>query len=340
MGFALKRTHRLKPVVYGIKLAQLLITAEEIQLFDRLSSGPAPAQRLASDLHLEEVYLRRVLNALVASSILLLSDDSTYSISGDWSTLIPGGQFSQNGYLRYAHVVKQCWGDLTSALRDEDVRKRNASLITGGNDVATRAFIDAMDANARSGARQIASEWDFSNHRILDVGGGSGIYLIEVTSVSEHVRGVVFDLPSVTSIAEERIAQAGLNENIVAISGDYNDTLPEGVFDDIVLFAVVHQQGPNKNKKLLRRIYEQLENGGRLFVTSFFTNEHGTAPPFAAYFAVEMTVMIPGGQVYTNAEMESMLKDAGFVEVKKIENILSPATLYIAKKPETVRTQE
>ena len=49
-------------------------------------------------------------------------------------------------------------------------------------------------------------------------------------------------------------------------------------------------------------------------------------------FAIEMLVNSKDGKVYTHSEITNLLKESNFTDVKRIEEIPSPADLYIARK--------
>lgn len=126
------------------------------------------------------------------------------------------------------------------------------------------------------------------------------------------------------------------NENVS--KNNFDDLTQEGAesfptekYDDVFLFAVVHQEHEKNLKKLIDNIYNILNPNGRLFLTSFFLNENKISPKFAVQFAVEMIASSNDGKVYTFNEIESIIKTK-FSDFEKIEDIPGPATLYVAMK--------
>ena len=71
---------------------------------------------------------------------------------------------------------------------------------------------------------------------LLDLGGGSGAYTIEMLRRYPHLQAIVFDFPAVCRIADEMMHQEGLSDRVRTVAGDYeHDTLPAG--PDVVLWS-------------------------------------------------------------------------------------------------------
>ncbi|MDH3316088.1 MAG: methyltransferase [Gammaproteobacteria bacterium] len=312
----------VRKAINSYQFPQLLITAQETGILEKLSQQPSSASELAEAVGGLEEPIRRLANALVAHSVLNL-EDNRYTIADDWSILRSNSPASMIGYIQHMSLLKDRWAQLGKALRDEDFSRESVALIDGSNRQTTETFIAAMDEVAKPIATKLASDWEFDNHRIMDIGGGSGIYSIVVASTNKNVTG----------IAQKNIKAAGLNQSLATASGDYNEGLPDEGFDDAFLFAMVHRQDEAQNRSLLQRTFKALNRGGRLFLIGFFTNEHGTGPVFSAHFAVEMTVMVPGGRVYSHTEIEKLIEHAGFTAMERIDTIPGPATLYTAIRP-------
>ena len=139
-------------------------------------------------------------------------------------------------------------------------------------------------------AEYIASQYIFENHNILDIGAGAGTYLITVAKKYESVRGKMIDLPQISKIQNSNIEKENLMNRLVSISCDYNNDFLQEKYDDVFLFAVVHQEPIENVRKLLDNIYNALKPNGRLFLTSFFLNDDKISPEFSVQFAIEMRV--------------------------------------------------
>jgi SAM-dependent methyltransferase len=317
--------------VNGYKLSQVIMTAEELGIFRSIGQGNTELHEIAADLGVPSDELSLLLNVL-ASSRLLQKNGLQYTVAEDFSTLNPNHPASQNGYIRYAKEVRDRWLELSTAVRNNQVAEKNFREITGVDEDATEAFMAAMHANAQSQAVYISQNYNFDDHHILDVGAGTGIYSIKV--VEDHVgsSATLFELPEVVPVTMKYVEASSVSERLDVMPGDYHRQLPEGVFDDIFLFAVIHQEAKEKALALLQKLYSNLKPGGRLFLTSFFLDDDRIGPPFSVMFAVEMLVMVPNGKAYTHKKVKELLEQAAFSNVDRVDAIPGPATLYVATR--------
>lgn len=154
---------------------------------------------------------------------------------------------------------------------------------------------------------------------LLDCGGGDAVNAIALAKANPGLRVTVFEIPASGTIAEKKIAQAGLGEQVSVVTGDmFKDPLPTGC--DVVMFA--HQLviwTPEENTGLLRRAYDALPEGGRLVIFNSMSNDEGDGPVVAAldsvYFA---SLPAEGGMIYSWAQHEECLRAAGFRSAERI----------------------
>lgn len=154
-----------------------------------------------------------------------------------------------------------------------------------------------------------------------------------VVSIKDRLEDAkMIDLPEIVKIQNKKIEKEQLQERIISEECNYNISFPIEKYDDVFLFAVVHQEPKENLNKLLDNIYNVLKPNGRLFLTSFFLNEDRISPEFSVQFAVEMLMNSNNGKVYTHREIENLMKENNFKEIERIDKIPSPATLYLARK--------
>ncbi|MCJ7809749.1 MAG: methyltransferase domain-containing protein, partial [Desulfobulbaceae bacterium] len=196
-----------------------------------------------------------------------------------------------------------------------------------------KAFIGAMHVAATGLSEKIADAYDVSRFkRLLDVGGGSGAYTISFLKKYPHLRAVIFDLEGVILIAEEKIREQGLADRVNIVAGNfYKDQLPGGC-DLALLSAIIHQNSPEQNVALFRKIHRVLNPGGVLLIRDHIMDAARTDPPAGALFALNMLVNTSAGDTYTFSEVKENLETAGFMEVKLIRSGKKMDCLVEAKK--------
>jgi spermidine synthase len=156
--------------------------------------------------------------------------------------------------------------------------------------------------------------------KLLDIGGGSGAYAQAFLEASPGLTATIFDLPLVINMARRRLASTGLLDRIQLVAGDfYKDKLPTG-HDLALLSAIIHQNSPEQNVELYRKIFSALQPEGRLVIRDHVMSSDHTQPTSGALFAVNMLVGTAGGRTYSFEEIKSALESAGFIKVNLIQH--------------------
>jgi SAM-dependent methyltransferase len=296
--------------------SRVILTAAELDLFTRLDREPAAAADLASAGTLDERALTRVLDVLVTFG-LLEKEEGRYRLT-------PGGAFLSSNHpetvlpmvLHYAHVWNN-WHHLTGTVR-RGVNTRRHSIFEGEQE-RIQAFIGGMHVLGRALSQEIAGAYDAGRFRcLLDIGGGSGSYTIALLGKNPGLRAVLFDQASVVPLAEERLTAEGVRDRVEIVPGDfYQDELPKGC-DLALLSAIIHQNSPDENLDLYRKIHRALAPAGVLLIRDHIMDPGRTRPPAGAMFALNMLVGTDGGDTYTFEEVREGLEEAGFQEVRLV----------------------
>ena len=317
-----------KHMVNSYKLTYLIITSNEIGIFNLLNEKSKTLLQISKELEIQENRIEPILNALTFNKIIS-KDENGYYLDEYKDVLLKNSEYNQCGYINFAQTIMKKYEHLENAVTDKEFATNNFKQLTEKN---AESFMKGMEANAIPQAKFITENYNFENHNILDIGAGTGTYLITVAKTYETVTGKMIDLPEMVKIQNKKIEKENLQERIISEECDYNVSFPTGKYDDVFLFAVAHQEPIENLEKLLNNIYNVLKPNGRLFLTSFFLNEDKISLEFSVQFAIEMIMNSNNGKVYTHCEIENLIKESDFKEVKRIDKIPSPATLYIANK--------
>ncbi|MCR9146516.1 MAG: acetylserotonin O-methyltransferase [Rhodobacteraceae bacterium] len=150
---------------------------------------------------------------------------------------------------------------------------------------------------------------------VMDVGGGSGVFLSEVLRRNTRARAVLFDLPQVMPSAETRVRDLGLAERVTLQGGSFReDALPRGA-DVISLIRVLYDHDDETVTALLRAVYEALPPGGRLIVSEPMAGGARSERAGDLYFAF-YTMAMGTGRARSPERIAQMCQDAGFQEMR------------------------
>lgn len=175
-----------------------------------------------------------------------------------------------------------------------------------------RQFTAAMDCRGVLLGPVMAKALDLSRFsKLLDIGGGSGIYACSLVANHPNLSATVFDQASVEKIAGKRVAELGFADRVTVVGGDMlNEPLPGG--HDLHLYSnVLHDWDLPEVRRLLAASFAALEPGGMLLIHDAFINAAKDGPlPVAEYSA--MLMHSTQGKCYSVGEYEELLTEAGF----------------------------
>ena len=314
----------LNQMIRGYMPSRCILTALELDLFTAVGDG-ANAEQAARKVGANARAVAMLLNALVALRLLSKSGD-TYTNTPESSRFFAGGsKDNQRDGLLHTADIWQRWSTLTEAvLRGERVPRDRARAPE-----QTKNFIAGMQRNAKDRAPQVVKALGTSGvQRVLDLGGGSGIYSIAIAQASPEVKCEILDLPEVVPLTIDYVNQAGVQTQVAVRPGNMLlDDFGSG-YDIVMLNAICHMFSEEQNREIFRRARRALAPGGRLVVQDFILNSEKTGPLHAVLFALNMLVGTEAGASYSEPEYIGWMKDAGFTDVRRI-NLTGPSDLIV-----------
>jgi SAM-dependent methyltransferase len=295
--------------------SRVLLTGYELGVFTALGRGPRTAAQAARAVKADPRSLDRLLDALVCLG-LVRKRGRLFSNAPLASRHLVAGRPGYLGGLGHTVSLWRTWSTLTEAVRAGRSVLQEPNFRRGRDFFVP--FIAAMHERAVPQARAVMRSLPLSGvSRVLDVGGGSGAYAMAFARAQPGLRATVFDLPQVAPLTRDYIRKAGLSDRVDVRAGDYEkDPLPGG-YDLVFLSAIIHSCSPEGTRRLLRKCARSLNPGGRIAIQEFVVDESRTAPAFSVFFALNMLVGTPGGDAYTESEIGSWLKAAGFRAIKR-----------------------
>jgi len=177
----------------------------------------------------------------------------------------------------------------------------------------TKRWVRITTSLTRYEAQVCMTYHDFGPYqRILDIGGNSGEFVLQICKKYPRIFATVFDLPLVCDIGREHVGSEPEAEKITFIKGTaLGDVLPDG-FDLITFKSMLHDWPEKEAKELILRASQSLAPGGTLLIFERGPFEFGetTLPysiiPFLLFFRSFRPPLI----------YEDQLKELGFHDIK------------------------
>src|SRR5579862_1339205 len=315
----------LEQTIRGFMPSRCILTALEFDIFTAIRGG-ASAEQIAVTINASSRGVSMLLNALVSLRLLTKTGDRYENTPDSARFFTQESKDNQrNGLLHTANIWHR-WSTLTEAVR-------HGSRVPIDRDTAqwTKNFISGMQRNAKNRAPLIVNALGTRGiRRILDLGGGSGIYSIAFAKASPEVRCDLLDLPEVIPLTSDYVEKAGVSSQIRLLAGDMlRDDLGSG-YDLVMLNAICHMFSEQQNRELFHRIRQALAPGGRLTVQDFVLNPDKAGPQHAALFALNMLVGTDAGSTYSEPEYTAWMHSAGFSSVSRIR-LPGPSDLIVGQ---------
>ncbi|MDX9820396.1 MAG: methyltransferase [Syntrophales bacterium] len=298
--------------------SRIFLSAAEMNLFTFLDERPSTAEDLARKLNADLRGLTILLDALAAIG-LLSKQEGIYRCAPDAAPFLTDrNPRSVLPMILHAAHLWERWSCLTSIVKGRGAGETAATSARTADEL--RAFIGAMHVVGTALAQKIAATIGPGPARnLIDIGGASGTYTIAFLQAAPEMKATLFDRPAVIEIARERLAEAGMLDRVRLVGGDfYREELPGG-HDLALLSAIIHQNSPEQNVELFRKVLRALLPGGRVIIRDHVMEPDRTAPRDGAVFAVNMLVNTAGGSTYTFAEIKNWLEEAGFSRVRLLK---------------------
>ena len=318
-----RETERLYDLVSGFVYSQTLLASVELGLLETLRDGPMTAEALAPRLGLAPDRARRLCQAAASVDLLVRRRDETYRLGSLGAAVL--GVPGLMDMIRHHAVFYNDLSDPVALLRGETETALSQfwPYVLGKADGPIPADTAATYSHLMATSQHLVAEetldavsLDGVRH-MIDVGGGTGVFLDHVARRHAAPRLTLFDLPPVVEAARARLADLPHGDRIAVRGGSFvNDPLPEDA-DTISLIRVLYDHDDPTVIALLRKVRAALPSGGRLVVSEPMSG--GAAPSRAgdAYFGF-YTLAMTTGRPRSAEQHAALMAMAGFRDIRTV----------------------
>ncbi|MCY3775674.1 MAG: methyltransferase [Candidatus Aminicenantes bacterium] len=192
------------------------------------------------------------------------------------------------------------------------------------------SFTAAMDSRGAYFAPLLAKCLNCRDRtRLLDIGGGSGIYACHLVREFPHLEASILEKPPADAVAGGFVGKMGLSDQIGIVAGDMFDEIPSG-YDVHLLSNVLHDWDQENVERVLAGSFQALLPGGSIAIHDTHINAAKTGPLEVAEYSV-LLMYSTEGKCYSVSEMNGLLKATGFVEIEYVP-IKCHRSLIMARK--------
>jgi demethylspheroidene O-methyltransferase len=333
---ARRRARAALDLTAGFVYSQVLFACARLELFDALAGGPLSVPEIALRLSLPEPATRRLLDAAASLDLAERRGGGRYGL-GQIGAAFHGNRAALSLvthqpllYADLADPVALLRGERRARLADywpySDLEQPKA---LGAEQVAPYSAL--MAASQPMVAQEALDAYDMRAHkRLMDVGGGEGVFLCAAAERAPDLQLTLVDLPAVAERARTRFEAAGVAARAQIHGRDFlRDDLPTGA-DVVTLIRIVHDQDDARALALLQNIRRALAPGATLLIVEAMSGVKG-AEPLDAYYGF-YTLAMGRGEPRRVEEIETLLRQAGFDGFRLLNNALPTLTSILVAK--------
>jgi hypothetical protein len=296
--------------------SQLLLTAVQLEIADRLAAGPKSSSALAGELELHAPSVQRFLRSLAGMGVLTEVQPKTFALTPLGEALkknAPGS--ARASILMLTGFAGSMWANLRLSLETGQPTTKKILGKPLFDYLADRPELVSLFSETMVGFHgrepaAVAAAYDFNVFgTIVDVGGATGNLLVHVLKKHEEPRGVLFDRPHVLADAPAFLAAHGMTDRVALEAGSFFEAVPEG-HDAYMLSHVIHDWNEDECVAILASCRRAIPPKGRLLIVEMVLPDDDT--PHLGKMLDIMMLVGPGGQERTGEEYRALLKKADF----------------------------
>lgn len=331
---------RLMQMMWGFAPPLILEAALRMDVFDRLADTPRTVAELAAGTGASPRGLTAIMDALVGLGLLdkdvTTGGDARYGLTTESAAFLVSNRRDYRGDI-FRHISTQLlpmWLNLPEVART-GIPSRPVNQEANG---ATffQEFVESLFPGNFPAAQVLAEHLGVAKLagpvKVLDLAAGSGVWSIAQALASPRVQVTAVDWPDVLPVTKRVAARHGVAERYRFVAGDILTAEYDTGYRLALLGHILHTEGPDRSRVLLRRVHDALAPGGTVAIAEFLVDADRKGPVSGVIFAVNMLLHSEVGGTYSFEEISDWLRGAGFTDMRTLP-APAPSPLVLATRP-------
>lgn len=318
---------------FGYIAARAIGVAVELDLFTRLAEGKASLEELCLATRSSKRGLRALLKALVPLGLVREGRPGHFQTSSESERyLVRHSPHYLGGMILQADRLWERWARLGEAVRSG--RPPEAGIESSEDDGRFFSeFVQGLYNLNRPAASELALELARDEPaRVLDVGAGSAVWSLALVAERPTTLVTALDRERVLEqVTRVYVREHGAEGSYNYLAGDLREVeLELEGYDLIILGHVLHSEGLAGSRKLLARAFRALRPGGALAVAEVVPDAE-QSDIYSWLFGLNMLLLTTEGDVFEASELEALVGEAGFGELRWPE-LTGPYAVLLARR--------
>src|SRR5213083_774368 len=306
------------------------------KVFDSLEDGAKTPAQVAEETGASARALRILMNALVGLDLLKKDRQERYSLTQESAAFLLSNRPATHAGF-FGTIAPQL---ISRWVRLSDIVREGRPAVAVNQETEGTEFFSQLVENiipmSYPPAQKLGDHLKLAKAkneiRVLDLGAGSGIWGIALAQKSTRVRVTAVDWAGMIPTTKRITQKFGVGDRFNYVEGDMLEANFGSGYDIATLGHILHSEGEDRSRQLLRKIFRALKSGGTGAIAEWLVNDDRTKPLPSLRFAVQMLVNTEKGDTISFNEIKRWLQEAGFNKVRKLE-APGPSPLILATKP-------
>jgi multifunctional cyclase/dehydratase/O-methyltransferase len=262
----LSPTVRLLLMASAVKVSRAVWALAKLDVADQLAAGPRTVAELAAATGSDATALYRLLRCAASVRVFVEREPGTFALtpmadplrtdvphSVRDAVVLSGEDFFWWSYGEIMHAVT------TGEPAFEAAFGMSPWKYLEDHPYAGPIYDAAMSERSNRVGPLYLAQTDFGRfHRIADLGGGRGEFLVQALAMHPHCHGLLFERPPVVPAARALLAERGVADRVSVLAGDFfTDPLPAG-YDAYVVKQVLSLWPDDQALALMRRVRDAI----------------------------------------------------------------------------------
>ncbi len=247
----------ISEAVLGIKKFSVLLSAYRLGFFEYLKK-PLSIEEVSDKTNISPRLTELMLKALEKMELVERKGKKYKNTEISTAYLTKDSFYNMENTISWMEWKIKTWMSLEDRLRGLPMKGEETPDFT---EIIRVMAEECVCGHLQETVRVVSSYREFHKaKKLLDLGGGHGMYAIAFSMINPELKCFVFDLPHVVKETEKYIKKYGA-KNVHTIQGDFFRDEPGTDYD--IVFSSFHPGG--KNPEVARKIARALKRGGLYF---------------------------------------------------------------------------
>ncbi|MEI6412044.1 MAG: methyltransferase [Bacteroidota bacterium] len=305
--------HPLMDAAVNVGLAKALGVAVKLKITDQLSTQEKSAADIAKACDISEKGAEIILDCLEAMGYVDKNNNG-YRFNKRGSKFLDRNSPDSFCYF----ILFSDWAYNSFINLEDTVRlgKQPRENLVYFNEHEWELFSRAMAELANTNLKEVVGKIKIPNTatKLLDLGGSHGLYSIEFCKKYPALKAEIIDYEPVRKYADESIEKHNMQAGVTFTAANFmQEEIPQSN-DVILLFQIIHQNTPEQNIALFKKVNSALNQGGQLVILEQIKgigSKSQLSKSNTSFIAMNLFHQA-SGNAYTYEEVSAWAKESGF----------------------------